>query len=317
MIPSTKTRGRWLRWAAVPLLAATLAAAQPPAPSAPPGATGPDAGVSQREADGTDWTERLFWNPRERTAASRRAFEEGDYQAAVEPARAARRLAPDDPITGLNLGSALLGAGQPQEALAHLDPAAEALEDRYARRPTEDMARLVAGAHYNQGNARFAAGDMEGAIRAYEQALRRAPHHPDAKFNLELALREQQRRQQQQDEDGQQEDGSQDPQNQDESQGENQQPDQDQQPGEGEQGAGEEGPQQPRQPEPGEGEPDQPQQQPGEPEPSRLPRFEDQPDMTADEAAAILEAVENLEREQRQEEAELRARQRPTKEKDW
>jgi tetratricopeptide (TPR) repeat protein len=49
----------------------------------------------------------------------------------------------------------------------------------------------------------------------------------------------------------------------------------------------------------------------------RLPGFVDQEEMTADEAAALLDAVEDLERQQRRQRALVRARRRAEVEKDW
>ena len=47
-----------------------------------------------------------------------------------------------------------------------------------------------AAAHYNLGNARLAMGDASGAVQAYKQVLRAAPGNQEAKYNLEIALRE-------------------------------------------------------------------------------------------------------------------------------
>ena len=51
----------------------------------------------------------------------------------------------------------------------------------------------------------------------------------------------------------------------------------------------------------------------------RLPQFDPQKDMSADQAANLLEAVENLEREQRRAQADEERRQRARRatEKDW
>ncbi len=47
------------------------------------------------------------------------------------------------------------------------------------------------------------------------------------------------------------------------------------------------------------------------------PRFQDQPEMSEQEARALLSAVENLERRHRRDEAAKRAQQKSTQEKDW
>ena len=263
------------------------------------------------EGEPPEWLLPWLYNARERTQQSREAFDEGQFQEAVEAARTAHRLAPQDPRTELNLGTSLLAADQAGQALEPLTRAAERLEARLADAedpPGDDALRLASTAHYNRGNALLDTQDLSGAIEAYEQALRRNPEHLDAKHNLEVALerlRRQQQQQQQQDQEGDSGDESaESPSGGSEGQDENQQPQQ--QPQQGEQDTGEE-------PQPtGESEDTEPRQ--GDP---RLPRFENQPDMSAQEAAAILEAVENLEREQRRLEAAQRAREKARGEKDW
>ncbi len=52
-----------------------------------------------------------------------------------------------------------------------------------------------AAAHYNRGNALARAGDLQGALDAYDRALERAPDNADARHNRELveqALKQQQ-----------------------------------------------------------------------------------------------------------------------------
>lgn len=44
-------------------------------------------------------------------------------------------------------------------------------------------------AAYNLGNTAFLAGDLQGAVYAYEEALRLNPQDLDARYNLELTLR--------------------------------------------------------------------------------------------------------------------------------
>jgi Ca-activated chloride channel homolog len=59
-------------------------------------------------------------------------------------------------------------------------------------------------AHYNRGNALAHAGDLQGALGAYDAALKRNPHNQDAQHNRELvakALKEQQEQQQKQQKD--------------------------------------------------------------------------------------------------------------------
>ena len=143
---------------------------------------------------------------------------------------------------------------------------------------------LAPSAHFNLGNARLAAGDAGGAIEAYKSSLRLDPANRDVKHNLELALQAQQQQQQEQ-----------------------QQQEQQDEPGED----GEQEDRQEQQPPPNGEPPDQP------PDEQKLPDFADQPDMSAEQAAAILEAVENLERDERRRQAAERARKQSKKGKDW
>lgn len=163
-------------------------------------------------------------------------------------------------------------------------PAAiELLESATESAPPE----LQALAYYNLGNAHMAAQDVPAAIDSFKQSLRLDPQNVDVKHNLELAQQMQDQQQQEQE------------QEQDESEEQQQQQQEQQQ-------EGEQGPEEEQQNE--QGEQDQSQ--------SPLPDFEDQPDMTAEQAAAILEAVENLEREQRRKQA-LEQLKRAKGDRDW
>jgi hypothetical protein len=133
-------------------------------------------------------------------------------------------------------------------------------------------------------------------VEAYKQVLRAEPGNLDAKFNLELALREEQKQRM----------GLRGrPAGARGSRTRNQDPAND----------------------PGRGKADQtpgrPERQPSAPQPGkRQPRqgqqgFRDQPEMSAREASSVLAAVENLERQQRRDQAARRARQRAAKGKDW
>lgn len=255
------------------------------------------------------WAERWLYNPRERMDRAVEAYEQGKPKEGVAPADTALRIAGDDPLVQYDAGTVHLAAGDERQATEILEKAAKAIESA--------APELAPDAFYNLGNARLAAGDATQAVEAYKQALRSEPGHADAKHNLELALRQQEKerrgasgsrqgnrgnRQGQQGSSGQQQ-GSGKPDDQNDPR--NQQP---QDPG-----------QQQRQ---GQGSQGQPQQQPQQPSPNpggdpRLPRFQNQPDMSAREAASLLQAVENLERQQRQREAARRAQQSATKEKDW
>ncbi len=249
------------------------------------------------------WVERWLHNPRERTAAGLERLENGDARSAAAAFESAGRLAPDDPRVGYNTGTARLLAGH-GDAVAALERAAR-----------DAPPELAAAARYNLGNAHLAAGDPAKALAAYEQALRLDPADAAAKFNLEVALRrleaERRKAKRPQEAPGGDKEGEREP---------------------GEKGGGRDAARPPakekeragaREPRPREGpSPAESRPQPAGASPlSRraLPNFRDQPDMSAAQAAALLEAVENLERRERRSEAAARADRSGKKaaEEDW
>jgi Ca-activated chloride channel family protein len=254
-----------------------------------------------------DWIERWMYNPRERTERSIEAYGGKQPGEAVGPAETALRLAPGDPTVQYDAGTAHLAAGHDRKAVKLLEKAAKGAGPE-----------LSTAAHYNLGNARLAAGDAAGAAEAFRQTLRQAPGNPDAKYNLELALREEQKQKM-----GTQ--GS--PPGSRGSRSKNQDPSNQQGKGNGsQQNQSQKNPNQPQngQPTPqpqGQQQPRPGQQgdtkQPGEGQDDRLPQFRNQPEMNGQEAASVLSAVENQERQQRRDQAAHRARQHAAKGKDW
>lgn len=293
-----------------------ITGAQPvaPQPGEPPE---PSAAETRDTAPG--WVERLLFNPRERTARAIRAMQgEG---SAVGPSESAMRLRPGDALSTFNAGTARLG-----EARADATPL---LESATASAPPP----LAARAAYNLGNALRDQSDLPGAIDAYRQALRQDPSLADAKFNLELARKlleqQQQDQQNQQDQpsDDQQEQGDQEQQDQQNQDGEQDQEQQDQdqdQQDQDQQQQDQDQEQQDQQDQQQQDQQDQQQQDGQQPDPRQqgaeeqpLPQFENLEDMTAEEAAAILEAVENLEREARRQEALAATQANARGKKDW
>lgn len=238
------------------------------------------------------WAERWLYNPRERTETALGAVEKGKAEAAVRPLDTAARLDEQDPTVQYNAGSGHLLANQGKDAVPYLekalDKAAPGLKPRV---------------NYNLGNAKLASGDASGAVEAYKQALRLDPANDDAKWNLELALRQLEKERQakkpqetpQGNKEGQQErsqgTGAQDPSqgNQDKSKAED----------------------------PGKNEHQPPQEGGRRPKNEGMGSFKEQPDMTAQQAAALLESVENLERQQRKADLARRTRKTPKGVKDW
>ncbi len=271
------------------------------------------------------WAERWLYNPRERTATGIDALQDGRRDDGVEALDSALRQAPDDPRALYNAGTGrLLADSQPKKAAALLERAA-------AGAPPE----LAPRAYYNLGNARLAAGDAPGAVEAYRQSLRLDPSLGPAKRNLEIALARRDRdrpragkpkeapggkqkgEQEPSDQSGgtepqeqQKADGQQD--RQDRTSGARPESSQPPSPTQGE-AAGGEGQDADRVGQAGAPGPGAPSQQD-----QSLLHFDDQPDMTASEAAALLDAIDQLERTERRRAALARAEAAgESTEEDW
>lgn len=116
-----------------------------------------------------------------------RLYREGRYAEAVAAYEEALRGGSDSPVLRYNLGTALLRIGRHEEAEQYL---------RAALQGTESGLRQHAS--YNLGNRYLEQGRqggdalpaLEAAIAAYKESLRLDPQDVDAKWNLELALRE-------------------------------------------------------------------------------------------------------------------------------
>ncbi len=251
----------------------------------------PEDSANSRAPLGDRWS----WNARERTETGIAALEKGEAERASVALETALRLRPDDPIARFNAGTGRLVNGE-----SSASPLLESVA-------TNTEGELGTSAWYNLGNARLRAGDTKGAIGALVAALKRRPDHADAKFNLELALRQQEQQEQREEEQKkQQEQGK------------------EEQDSPGKDGA-EDVPSEPNPKSPGESEPGEAPPAPAEGspksapagQPNGSPRFRDLPDMTAEQAEAILRAVENLERQERKERAARVAAAAPSVEIDW
>lgn len=103
---------------------------------------------------------------------------QGDPAGALERYDAAERAVGSRPELDYDRGTALLRQGRTEEALASLRRAAERGDGRLASRALQ-----------NVGGALDAAGDREGAIRAFADALARDAGNEEARYNLEVLLR--------------------------------------------------------------------------------------------------------------------------------
>jgi tetratricopeptide (TPR) repeat protein len=118
-------------------------------------------------------------NPAERNNAGNALYGQGDYVAAVDAYQLAQVAAPDDPVPYYNAASALALEGDLQQAVLALQQALKTVDTS-----------LQAWAYYNLGNVYMALGQFVDAVSAYQQALLRDPDDADARYNLELALRQ-------------------------------------------------------------------------------------------------------------------------------
>ena len=133
----------------------------------------------------------------------------GRLADAIARLRAAVSLDPNFPDARINLGNALLDAGDPQAALPHyqqalvLDPDSASVHNnlgnlyRELRRPTEAIAAYRralaidpdhARAQANVGNVLKDLGDTDAAIAAFRRSLAIAPDRPEVWSNLLLTM---------------------------------------------------------------------------------------------------------------------------------
>jgi len=150
----------------------------------------------------------------------------GEFEKALEKFQEALIQAPEDPLISLALG----------ETLHHLERFEEAGIEFERAMGLADDPELKAEALYNLGTTRLAGGQTEEAAEDLLGALQLDPGQPDARHNLEVALRrlqqqqqQEQEQEQQQGEDEQQEQEQKDQQNQEDQQQENKNEDQEKQ----------------------------------------------------------------------------------------
>lgn len=223
-----------------------------------------------------------------------RALAGGDAKAAAERYLEALEEEPENPVIQYNLGNALYTGQQFSDA----DAAYGAAAGRADSALTEALS-------YNLGSSLFRQGRYGEAADAYKRVLRRNPADEDARWNLELALRKQEEEEKQQEQQDQQQDERSQDQQQDERNQDQQ--DQDQQEDRQDQNQSQEQEQQNR---------EEPQQGESAPEPEQAPESAGEEQMTAAEAARLLEALGNDEQQLLRERFRARGR-RVDVEKDW
>ncbi|MFQ5700564.1 MAG: tetratricopeptide repeat protein [Acidobacteriota bacterium] len=122
-----------------------------------------------------------------RGKAGNRLYREGKYDQAFELYRKAEALSPDSPAVNYNIANTYFRKKEYEKAHEH-----------YRRAFSAPEGALAQGARFNAGNAQFARKKWADAIRNYKEALRLNSSDPDAKKNLELALRALRQQQKQQ-----------------------------------------------------------------------------------------------------------------------
>jgi len=144
-----------------------------------------------------------------------RLYRQGRYAEAVEAYRAALRDGNESPTLHYNLGTALLRLGKLDEAEQHLRAALASIDPEQRERTLYNLGNRYLEEGLGAGDPEQRRRLLDAAVDAYRDALRLDPGDLDAKWNLELALREQQQQpppqqggqqQQQQDQQGQNDD---------------------------------------------------------------------------------------------------------------
>jgi Ca-activated chloride channel family protein len=216
-----------------------------------------------------------------------RLYRAGRYAEAVEAYRAALADGTDTPQLRYNLGTALVRLGQYEEGERHLRAALSAIDPDLRQRTFYNLGNRYLEEARRATDAEARGELLERAVAAYQQALRLQPGDAEAKWNLELALREEEAQQQQQRNDPQAGGGDQQQEQRD-----------DADPSQGSSGSGSSA----------ESEPD-----PGD---DRRQRPRPSGEMTREQAERILSAAEQDERELYRQQLRRGQRERPV-ERDW
>ncbi len=221
----------------------------------------------------------------EKNARGNREYLEARYADALAAYSQALGHEPEHPDVTYNIGNVLYRQGRFEQAA-----------QGYAKALFPDDERRRKEAAYNAGNAFYRLGNLEQAAAYYKKALEMDENDEDARYNLELVLRQMQNQEQQ---DQEQKDQKQQDQEKEDQNGEDSEQDQQDQ-----------GEQQNQQQQPSEADSSQTRQE-------QMQEAEERKDkMTPEEAARILDALEQEERELRAEQRKQIQRKQDV-EKDW
>jgi Ca-activated chloride channel homolog len=127
-----------------------------------------------------------------------RLYREGRYD---EAAAVYERIVADGtaaPQVHYNLGTALLALGRFDDAQRHFEIALQGVEPELRQRTFYNLGNRFLEEGRAEGDVQREGALLDAAIEAYRSALRMAPHDVEAKWNLELALREREENEQRQ-----------------------------------------------------------------------------------------------------------------------
>jgi Ca-activated chloride channel family protein len=119
-----------------------------------------------------------------------RYYRQGRYGEAVEAYQKALAAGDTSSILRYNLGTALLRLGRFDEAEQHLRAALRTLDPEMRERTQFNLGNRFLDAGRATNDPRLRQQWLDAAVEAYRDALRLDPADRDAKWNLELALRE-------------------------------------------------------------------------------------------------------------------------------
>ncbi|MGH7554466.1 MAG: tetratricopeptide repeat protein, partial [Longimicrobiales bacterium] len=119
-----------------------------------------------------------------------RHYRAGRYAEAVEAYQEAIRDGNNSPQVRYNLGTALLRLGRFDEAEQQLQLALAGVDPDLRQRAYYNLGNRYLEAARADSNAEGQDQLLDAAIDAYKQSLRLQPGDADAKWNLEMALRE-------------------------------------------------------------------------------------------------------------------------------
>jgi len=149
------------------------------------------------------------------------AYAEQNYLDALGAYELAQGRQPELAEPFYNAANALYREGNFGDAIAQIQQALLNVEDE----------ELAQNSFYNMGNAAYNGQDLESAIQSYIDALLINPEDADAKYNLELALQQQEQEQQEQEQESEE---SEDSESEDGQEGEENEEQQESESGEGE-----------------------------------------------------------------------------------